>query len=111
MSFKLLGKTDAKKVWWPVQIQEPLDGGRSRIHKVEIEYEVVNQDTLDDLTAINDLAVLRRVITGWKGFQDDSGAELPCDDDNKEAAVQVPYVRSALLQGYFMAATGGRRKN
>mgnify|MGYP003386941793 CR=1 FL=1 len=99
-----------KKVWWPLMIQVPVDGGKSAQHKIEVQYEVLPQSEVD--AVVNDSAAFfERTLCDWRMVADDDGNAMECNDENKAAMFDVPYVRSAILTGYFEAAAGGRRKN
>ena len=114
MGFKIAQGAQAqeKKVWWPVDIYEPLDGGKSRLHKVKVQFSVLPPAEVTDLIeAGGDNAILDRVVADWQGFQDENGAEVALTDDARALYFALPYVRAAVVQTYFQAAVGGRRKN
>jgi hypothetical protein len=111
--FKLANK-DAPKIVrdWPVVIQEPGDDGRIISHKAKVDYELISDAEKDELIAEGgDVPFLNRVVKGWKHFALADGSEAPCNDETKPLFFEVTYVRVALVNGYFMAAAGGRRKN
>ena len=99
-----------KIVWWPVTVQVPGDGGRSSQHKIDVQYEVLPQTELDAIVGDTE-TFFERVVCDWKQVADEDGNTLSCTAENKKTLFDVPYVRSAILAGYFDAAIGGRRKN
>jgi hypothetical protein len=112
MAFRLQQKGEPKVARdYPVTIQQVGDGGRVSKHAISVTYEMVKQDEIDALTPQGDIPLLARVIIDWKGIQGDDGEALPCTEDTKDLALQVPHVRSALLRGFFEAISGGARKN
>lgn len=114
MSFRRKSKGDnqPKLVWWPITIQEPKDGGQATHHKVEVQYEILPESEKDDLIeGGGDRAFLSRVVHDWKHFQEADGTEVSCNDETRVEFFELSYVRTALIQGYFVAQMGGRRKN
>lgn len=99
-----------KKVFWPVMIQVPDDGGKSTQHRIQVQYDVLRQTETDALVNDNE-AFFSRVVCGWKDVQDDDGSDMECTPENKAKLFDVPYVRAAILSVYFEVAAGGRRKN
>jgi len=55
------------------------------------------------------------VLVGWdeEAFKDETGANIPFNEDNKDLVLSVPYVRSALVKGFFESISGKafKRKN
>lgn len=113
MALKIQAK-DAEKIVkeWPVSIQEPLDGGKSKIHRVKVDYKILTDSQREALVAEGaDQSFLKEVVRGWGGMQLDDGSEAACSDENKELFFDVQWIRIGFVAGYFEAASGGRRKN
>lgn len=122
MVFKLAA--GPKTVWWPVDIQIPLDGGGAEVQKIDAQFEILEQDEHDDIilgkTDRTDL--LERVIKGLRQrkrnpkdedapIQNDDGSPLAFEEA-KRLMLLTPYIRVALYAGYGKAANGqGRIKN
>lgn len=114
--FKLVA---VRTVNWPVVVNIPLDGGKTRPERFAAQYTLLSQDeqaeVLEQLSkddAPDDL--LERVLCGWdESVKDESGAPLPFTAQNKAAMLAIPYVRVALLRAYVQASTGNAaaRKN
>lgn len=101
-----------KLVWWPVTLYEPKDGGDSINHKVKVQYEILEEKEKDETIADGgDLGFLRRVVHDWSGFQESDGSEIACDDESRSYFFNTSWVKNGLVNGYFVAAVGGRRKN
>lgn len=106
--FKLMQKS---AVWWPVSINEPIDGGKVAIHPCEIEFELLPQSEYELLAQDGDITLLERLVQGWRDILDERGEPLAFNEDNIQALLQVPYVRSSFLQGYMQAVSGAAVKN
>lgn len=106
--------TDKRTVTWPVEVKVPANGGRYQAQTFDMTFEILDQSAYDELVRENmetaDVAVLKRVVIGWT-IEGDDGEKLPCTDETKIAVFGVPYVRTAAMQTYLKAVTGGRVKN
>jgi hypothetical protein len=113
MGFRRVNKGDKqpKLVWWPVVIQEPKDGGRAVQHKVEVQFEILDESEKDQLIDTGGDQFLHRAVRDWKHFEDADGSAIECTEESRSEFFELSYVKTALLQGYFVAAVGGRRKN
>lgn len=98
-------------VWWPVTINEPADGGLTTEHKCQIQYELLSQDEYDDIAKKGDVALLDRVVKGWQEISGTNDKPLPFTKKNTDAFYQVSFVRSSLIQGYWLADSGAPAKN
>jgi hypothetical protein len=100
-----------------VTIYEPVDNGHSE-SKVQVRFKVIAQSRIDAVIN-NDLDededILQEVLVGWdeNAFQDESGAPLLYNDENKKLVLDVPYVRTSLMKEYFKSLNGKdyKRKN
>jgi len=106
-------KAEIRKITWPVKIAVPHDGGTVREHEMDVELEILDQDVHDELLeARGDL--LARVVRGWGRYkQEDGQTDVQFTDEEKTAFLKKPYVRIALLRGYYEASQGRKaeRKN
>lgn len=107
-----------KSYTWPITISEPMDGGGFNDQKVKVKFKMLSQSRIDEIIkdeAEQDADILQDVLIGWddEAFKDESGASLPFSFDNKELILSVPYVRGALVKGFFESISGKalRRKN
>ena len=112
--FKIAQETTFK---WPVTVHVPKDGGKYTKASFTAEFKSLQQDeidaTLSDLRdGRTDADFAATCLVGWKGVQDEYGAEMNFDDDNKTKLLNIPYVRNAVVTAFFEALSGGaRRKN
>jgi hypothetical protein len=104
--------SEPKLVWWPVTIHEPRDGGGAIDHKVKVQYEILSESEKDAVIAEgSDPGFLDRVVRDWKDFTEADSSQIPCTPETRAEFFETTWTRSAVLQGYFVAAAGGRRKN
>lgn len=107
-----------KNYKWPVNIAEPVDGGNFTNHKVSVKFKMLSQERIDEVVkneAEDDADILRDVLVGWddEAFKDEAGNNLPFNEENKGLVLSVPFVRSALVKGFFESIAGkaAKRKN
>lgn len=50
--------------------------------------------------------VVRQHLKDLQGITDEDGTERPFDDNVREEAMQIPYVRTALIQSFFQTQSG-----
>lgn len=107
-----------KSYTWPITISEPVDGGSFNDHKVRVKFKMLSQARIDEVVkneAEEDADILNDVLIGWDEgvFKDESGADLAFNADNKDLILSVPFVRSALVKGFFESIAGKqfKRKN
>jgi len=107
-----------KSYTWPITISEPVDGGQFNDQKVRVKFKMLSQGRIDEIVkneAEEDADILNDVLIGWDDgvFKDESGADLAFNEDNKDLILSVPFVRGALVKGFFESIAGKalRRKN
>ncbi len=105
--------TQNPKIWWPVTISYPIDGGKVGKATFEAHFQVKDADELGDLGvgAFSDVEVLSSVLLGWKGVADEEGNEIEYSDENKEMFLKNPYVRKHTALAYLECVNGAKRKN
>lgn len=102
-----------REVLWPVIIKQPSDDGAGRVDEIQVnilfrllgrqEYIDKQQEALDEL--------LLEHVTGWELIADGAGDDLPYNQENLRALIDIPYVRTALFEGLMNASTGAPVKN
>lgn len=107
-----------KNYTWPITISEPVDGGAFNDQKVRVKFKMLSQARIDEVVkdeAEQDADILKDVLVGWddEAFKDESGAAIPFNEDNKDLILSVPFVRGALVKGFFESISGkaAKRKN
>jgi hypothetical protein len=107
-----------KSYTWPATISEPMDGGAFTVHKVRVKFKMLSQGRIDEVIrneAEEDADILTDVLIGWDdgAFKDESGADLVFNEENKDLILSVPFVRGALIKGFFESIAGKalKRKN
>lgn len=103
--------------WLPATVVSNGDNGAT--HKEKVEFRVKRQDaeTIGDFrnllvaSQLPEAAQCVDLFVDWKGFADEEGQPLECNDDNKIAALKLWDVRFAFVQAYVTASTKGRGKN
>ena len=107
-----------KSYTWPVTISEPVDGGTFNDQKVRVKFKMLSQGRIDEVVkneAEEDADILTDVLIGWDDgvFKDESGADLVFNEENKDLILSVPFVRGALIKGFFESIAGKafKRKN
>ncbi len=108
--FKL---AQVEKVWWPVVIQMPVDGGKTRKHEIQVQFHLQNQDETDQTIAerTGDAEFFCGVILDWKQVCDEDGQPIEFSIDACRKLVKIKYVRAALVKAYQEASYGAAAKN
>jgi hypothetical protein len=107
-----------KSYLWPCVISEPVDGGGFNDQKVRVKFKMLTQSRIDEVVkneAEEDADILSDVLIGWddEAFKDETGAALAFNQENKDLILSVPFVRGALIKGFFESIAGKafKRKN
>ena len=116
MKFRL---TNEYRYPWPVTIRVPDPDRAGEILEQEftatflampldeaeaLDEEIDEAPARDQVRRRND--VLRRVLVGWDGIEDDDGAAVPFSDDALNAAIQHSWFRIGVYQAYFRSLQG-----
>lgn len=102
MAFRV---TKSRRVWWPVEIKEPQDGGSVKKHLVDAQFEILPQSENDEIL-LGGQDIMARVLRDFRGFQDEEGREIPFSDEMRQSLLEEPYIRTAFLEAYGQAAYG-----
>lgn len=108
-------RTELKKVWWPVTVGVPKDGGEVSRHTFDAELQMLKQSEFDAVYSDggNDLALVKRVLCNWRKYADEEGNDIPFSEEALNDALDTPYVRGAIVNAYLQASQGreAARKN
>lgn len=97
------------KIKWPVTVNVPQDGGTTKKHQFNADFELISQEEYDAFYAENgerDIGLARRVLTGWDGVADAEGNPIDFNGDTKEMMVRIPYVRTGIVTAFIECLYG-----
>ena len=107
-----------KNYTWPITISEPVDNGAFNDQKVKVKFLMLPQARIDEIIkneAEQNADILSDVLIGWddEAFKDELGNALLFNDENKDLILSVPFIRGALVKGFFESIAGKQfqRKN
>ena len=107
-----------KSYSWPITIQEPVSGGQFENQKITVKFKMLSQSRIDDIvknTEELDEDILKDVLIGWddEAFKNEEGIPIPFTAENQSLILSVPFVRIALVKGFFASIAGKeiKRKN
>ncbi len=99
-----------RKVKWPVTVNIPQEGGKVLAVEFDAFFEILTMPEIEELQQANG-DVVARVLVGWDRMMNESGdAPVEFTPETKAQALQIPYLRTALVGAYFEAANGNRAK-
>lgn len=108
--FKIL--KEAPKCWWPVTINQPIDGGKVKKIKCKVQFNLFNDDEYQELLdKNNDKEMAMALIADWDGVGDENGNKIEASEENKQAFCKIAYVRRAIFNAYAKASIGAPEKN
>lgn len=107
--FKLID--DPELIWWPVVIEQPIDGGKVQKHKIEIQFLLLDEDAYAAQASNGDLAFIRYVVRDWKHVCDASGNEIDFSEPVLNRLISRGYVQVAIVRAYNEMRLGYVRKN
>ena len=97
MSFVL---SEERRVFWPVIINEPVDGGKVQRRKIELQFRIVDCDDWDE-SGESILDALMNNITGWKGIELQDRTPVEFSDEALMSLLKLPYARTAIWNTYI----------
>lgn len=103
-----------KKVWWPVLVQIPADGGKIQKHEFDAEFEIPSLEEHDEFTGGGGDALSRWLTGNFKRVKNEAGDEdEPDGDATKAKLLSINHVRNGLLAAFYQAFHGraAARKN
>ncbi len=104
---------EGNKVWWPVIISMPADGGPKQV-EIEIFYSILTKQgakKIISLPANEQGEATLDHIHGWKEFFDVHGKEIPFTRENLIAVMEFNFVEEAITLGWREASRGAATKN
>lgn len=95
------------KVKWPVTIRKPIDGGNFEKHKLDVVFEILPTDEYEQSADKGDIPFLERILIGIDSdVLSENGSAPLAFEQAKAALLRIPYARVALIEAYYMAASG-----
>lgn len=93
----------------------PVNGGHQE-ESFEVTYRVLTVEQIAEFDLVNADAertgdFLRRVIVELHDISDAQGNPVEYSDEVRDAVLNLPYARSAIVQGYFDGVAGARKGN
>lgn len=111
-----IGKKD--EFWYPVRVESPDENGKPRTETFDAQFRRYTREQFADVMeragsgSMDDLALARDVLIGWRNVQDDDGGALAYSDDNREILLNVWPVLPAVVSAWIEAhSPKGRAKN
>lgn len=91
----------------------PVDGGHKE-ESFKARFRVISNERVEDFdlsTTEGTSDMLRAVIVEIFELADENGQPLSYNDDVRDAVINIPYARTALIRGYFDNISKGRKGN
>jgi hypothetical protein len=118
MAFKL---KQSNSYFTPISVDVPADGGKFVRQSFEAEFRRPDRDELMGLferirkAAENgkniDAEIVREVLVGWRGIEDEDGHPLPFTDAHRDALLNHVQAVPALIGAFFETQHKAREKN
>jgi len=96
---------------WPVKVEEPADGGVFETSEFEAVFKRVPRSEFQKLADKGDLELLKSVLTGWEGIEDESGKPVPYSSETLKEFADDPYWIRGVLSAYTETFEGAKVGN
>ena len=96
---------------WPVSIEEPSDGGTFDTVTFDAKFKRVGRKEFQKLGEKGELDLLKVIMVGWEGIQDEDGKELPFSIEAMRELSDDPYWIRGVLKAYTETFEGARQGN
>ena len=102
---------------WPVTVEVPVDDGRHDKQKFDGEFKRITQSRIREMGQLietgdlTDVDLVKEVLVGWDGIEDDQGNELKFSQAKLKQLLDVPMVATAIATAFFDSIAGAKRKN
>ena len=102
---------------WPVTVEVPVDDGRHDKQKFDGEFKRITQSRIREMGQLietgdlTDVDLVKEVLVGWDGIEDDQGNELKFSQAKLKQLLDVPMVATAIATSFFDSIAGAARKN
>ena len=96
---------------WPVSIEEPADGGTFETTTFDAVFKRVGRNEFLKLSEKSELDLLKAVLTGWDGIDDENGKAVPFSVEALRELSDDPYWIRGVLKAYTDTFEGARAGN
>lgn len=96
------------KINWPVTVNIPQDGGKTKKQKFVVEFDLIDQSEFDEIynNGGKDIDLLKRVVVGFDGVADAAGNPVAFGAESLGQLMAIPYVRAGIVQSYIECSHG-----
>lgn len=99
-----------RTITWPALIHVPVEGGTTRVHEVNVQFEDLPQSEQDEIykSGGNDMDLMKRVVTGWKSgqFKNEDETDIEFSPESLAKLLDIAYVQAALVRAYIELHSG-----
>ena len=96
---------------WPVKVEEPADGGVFEESTFDAIFKRIPRSEFKKLADKGDLELLKVVLTGWEGIEDEGGKPVPFSQVAMKEFVDDPYWIRGVLSAYTETFEGAKLGN
>jgi hypothetical protein len=96
---------------WPVAIEEPSDGGLFETNTFDATFKRVGRADFVKLSDKSEFELLKAVLTGWDGIEDENGKAVPFSVEAMRELSDDPYWIRGVLKAYTDTFEGAKAGN
>jgi hypothetical protein len=96
---------------WPVSIEEPADGGTFETTTFDATFKRLGRSEFLKLSEKSEFDLLKAVLTGWDGIEDENGKALPFSIEAVRELSDDPYWIRGVLKAYTDTFEGAKAGN
>ena len=111
LSLMAFVRKKVKTFKWPVKIKEPADGGVFETSTFDAVFKRVPRSEFQKLADKGDLELLKAVLTGWEGIEDEDGKPVPFSQVTMKEFADDSYWIRGVLSAYTETFEGAQLGN
>lgn len=96
---------------WPVKVEEPADGGVFEESTFDAIFKRVPRSQFKKLSDKGELELLKGVLIGWEGIEDEDGKPVPFSQVAMKEFADDPYWIRGVLSAYTETFEGAKLGN
>lgn len=111
-----IGQTD--RFTYPVSVEVVGDNGKRSSYSFDAVFKRLSNDEFVEVSRsakmgdLPDIDLVRDVLIGWKGIQDEDGNDMPFTEANRDLVLNIWPVTPSIVTAFLEANTPkGRSKN